>query len=156
MCLQNNKIDMDNINIDNFKVFVFDLDNTLYLHDADSNYRNEYSEKIKDFLNQLKQKDKILCIATHNKHPNTILNRMHIYHYFDEIIYEKRNVVPWINNIREYTNKKEMLMEIKMKLDVSNDDIIFFDDVDYNVKEVSSIGIQSIKVSPIKGLKIRS
>jgi len=140
------------ISIHDYKVFVFDLDNTLYLHLVDYSYREEYTQKIKDFLQQLKDNGKILCLATHNKSPYNYLSRMNIYDLFHEIIYEKRDVNPWDNSIYEYTNKKYMLQEIIDKTNVSTQEVIFFDDVYYNVDEVKSLGIESIRVSPKKGI----
>ena len=151
---------MDRINIssvlDKYKVFVFDLDNTLYLHNVDYYYNKEYVRKVKIFLDILKTNNKILCIATHNKEPYSILGKMNMINYFDEIIYEKRNVSPWTHYISEYTNKKEMLYEIINKINVSVNEVVFFDDVDYNINEVQSIGVKSIKVSPVTGIQIEN
>jgi HAD superfamily phosphatase (TIGR01681 family) len=140
------------ISIHDYKVFVFDLDNTLYLHSVDYSYRQEYTQKIKDFLQQLKDNGKILCLATHNKSPYNYLSRMDIYDLFHEIIYEKKDVNPWDNSIYEYTNKKYMIQEIIDKTNVSTQEVIFFDDVYYNVDEVKSLGIESIRVSPKTGI----
>ncbi len=140
------------ISIHDYKVFVFDLDNTLYLHLVDYSYREEYTQKIRDFLQQLKDNGKILCLATHNKSPYSYLSRMDIYDLFHEIIYETRDVHPSLNSIYDYTNKKDMVQEIIDKTNVSTQDVIFFDDVYYNINEVKSLGIESIRVSPKKGI----
>jgi hypothetical protein len=34
-----------------YKIFVFDLDNTLYLHKVTGEYRDVYHRKVKNFLN---------------------------------------------------------------------------------------------------------
>lgn len=52
-----------------YKMFVFDLDNTLFLHNVDSIYAEEYHKKVKNFLVYLKDSDKKLYIATHNFDP---------------------------------------------------------------------------------------
>jgi HAD superfamily phosphatase (TIGR01681 family) len=142
----------ENICIHNYKVFVFDLDDTLYLHRVEVSYRLEYTQKIKEFLQSLKEKGKILCLATHNKSPYSYLHRMEIYDLFHEIIYEKKNVNSYSNSIYEYTNKKDMILEILDKTKMSNEDVIFFDDVDYNIDEVKSLGIETVIVSPKTGI----
>lgn len=52
-----------------YKIFVFDLDNTLYLHNVDQIYAEKYHKKVVNFLNYLKYSDKLLYIATHNFNP---------------------------------------------------------------------------------------
>lgn len=140
------------ISIHDYKVFVFDLDDTLYLHNVEYSYREEYTQKIRDFLQHLKDNGKIVCLATHNKSPYYYLSRMDIYNLFHEIIYEKKDVNPKYNSIYEYTNKKYMVQEIIDKTNVSTQDVIFFDDVYYNINEVKSLGIESIRVSPTTGI----
>lgn len=142
------------ISIHNYKVFVFDLDNTLYLHSVDYSYRQEYTQKIKEFLQFLKSEGKILCLATHNRQPYYYLNIMEIYDLFHEVVYEQKDVTPRSHTIYEYTNKKEMLQEIIEKTNTSNEEVIFFDDVHYNLKEVKSLGIETVYVSPYKGINI--
>jgi HAD superfamily phosphatase (TIGR01681 family) len=144
----------EKINIKNYKVFVFDLDNTLYLRRADLIYRKSYNIKIKQFLKFLKDNGKIVCLATHNKSPYKYLFEMDIYDIFQEIIYETRNVSLSKNTIREYTNKKDMIQEILQKTNVSNNDIVFFDDVYYNINQVNSLDIDVVLVSPEIGIII--
>lgn len=144
------------ISIHNYKVFVFDLDDTLYLHRVDLSYRLEYTQKIKEFLYTLKQQGKILCLATHNRSPYYYLNQMEIYDLFHEIIYEKKDVHPRHNSIYEYTNKKDMIQEILDKTNTSIADVIFFDDVHYNIDEVRSLGIETVIVSPKKGIALEN
>lgn len=147
---------MSEISIENYKVFVFDLDDTLYLHSVNYDYRVEYTKKIREFLQSLRDMGKILCLATHNKSPYHYLNKMDISDLFDEIVYEQKDVSPNYNSIYEYTNKKDMIQEIIMKTNVSTNDIVFFDDMDYNLQEVKSIGVESIKVYPCKGIVLDS
>jgi HAD superfamily phosphatase (TIGR01681 family) len=77
---------MSEISIENYKVFVFDLDDTLYLHRVNYDYRIEYTKKIREFLQSLRDMGKILCLATHNKSPYHYLNKMDISELFDEIV----------------------------------------------------------------------
>lgn len=142
------------ISINNYKVFVFDLDDTLYLHGVDSCYRNEYTKKVKNFLQSLNDSGKIVCLATHNKSPYHYLNRMEIYDMFHEVVYETRDVHPSTNSIYDYTNKKEMIQEILDKTNASIEDVIFFDDHMYNINEVKSIGVETVRVSPTTGILI--
>lgn len=142
------------ISIHDYKVFVFDLDDTLYLHRVDWEYRQEYTQKIREFLQCLKDQGKILCLATHNRKPFYYLNKMDMYDMFDEIVYEKKDVSPWSHSIYDYTNKKDMIQEILDKTNTSITDVVFFDDVHYNINEVKSLGIEAIRVSPITGIAL--
>jgi FMN phosphatase YigB (HAD superfamily) len=45
-----------------------------------------------------------------------------------------------------------MIQEIIDKTNVSTQEVIFFDDVYYNVDEVKSLGIESVRVSPKIGI----
>lgn len=137
----------------NFKVYVFDLDDTLYLHtNKDIEYKNEYHIKVKKYLEKLKKRNKILCLATHNSNPMTYLKRIGIEDMFDEIVYELKDLNAHVNEISEYTSKKEMITEIMKKTGYKKNKIIFFDDSDYNIDQVNSIGVKSIKVSQLSGL----
>lgn len=137
-----------------YKIFVFDLDNTLYLHNVDENYAEMYHKKVKNFLMYLKDNDKILYVATHNFNPTNYLNRINIQPLlFNGIIKETKNVHPSLNSITEYTSKKDMILEIlNNHNDLTKNDIIFFDDHDYNIKEVDSINVKSIYVNECKGI----
>ena len=137
-----------------YKIFVFDLDDTLYLHNVDKNYVEIYHKKVKNFLVYLKDNDKRLYIATHNFGPSSLLNRMDIPPLlFNGIIKETKNVNPYINHINEYTSKKDMILEILDKNpEFTTDDVVFFDDHEYNIKEVESINVKSIRVDARKGI----
>lgn len=137
---------------DIYKVFVFDLDNTLYLHNVNSVYSDRYHKDVKVFLENLKNKNKILCIATHNKNPNNYLDKIEISHLFDYIIYEKKNVHPYLNSIHEYTGKDEMIQEIIDKTKFKKEEIIFYDDADYNIKKVENFGVKSVKIDANIGI----
>lgn len=151
-----NTVDVE-INTDkqlkDYKIFVFDLDNTLYLHNGNKIYTDEYHKKVKNFLVYLKDNDKKLYIATHNFNPIKYLDKLNITELFDGIIKETKNVHPSLNTIMEYTSKKYMMLEIlNNHTDLTKDDIIFFDDHNYNIKEVESINVKSIYVNQLKGI----
>lgn len=140
-----------------YKIFVFDLDNTLYLHNVNQVYTENYHKKVKNFLMYLKDNDKILYIATHNFEPTKWLNRINISPLlFNGIIKETKNVNQYNNCISEYTSKKDMILEIlDNQNDFTKDDVIFFDDHNYNIKEVESINVKCIYVDELKGINFR-
>lgn len=137
-----------------YKILVFDLDNTLYLHHVDQIYSETYHKKVKNFLMYLKDNDKLLYIATHNFHPDNYLNKINVPPLlFDGIIKETKDVHPSLNSIMEYTSKKDMVLEILDKhKNLTKDDIIFFDDHMYNIKEVEKLNVKSIYVNEMKGI----
>lgn len=137
-----------------YKIFVFDLDDTLYLHNVNKDYVKVYHKKVKNFLDYLKDNNKILYIATHNFNPDLYLYRMKISQLlFDGIIKETKDVNPESNSIIDYTSKKDMILEILNKQpNLTKDDIIFFDDHIYNINEVNSINVKSIHVDKKKGI----
>jgi HAD superfamily phosphatase (TIGR01681 family) len=137
-----------------YKIFVFDLDNTLFLHNVDQTTGEKYHKKVKSFLNYLKDSDKLLYIATHNFYPSNYLNRIDIPPLlFNGIIKETKDVHPSFNNISEYTSKKDMILEILDKhKDLTKDDVIFFDDHTFNIKEVEKLNVKSIYVNQSKGI----
>lgn len=139
-----------------YKVYVFDLDDTLYLHtNNDDKYKTEYHIKVKKYLLKLKTQNKIICLATHNKDPMYYLKKINIEkHMFDHVVYELKNVNSSVNKIHEYTSKRDMIMEIMVKTGYKKNKVIFFDDSDYNIDQVQSIGVKSIKVSRINGLNL--
>jgi HAD superfamily phosphatase (TIGR01681 family) len=142
---------VDKIDYINYKVFVFDLDYTLHLHE---NHTSLYTNRIIELLSLLKEHNKILCIATHNKNPQIYLKQINIENFFDEIISEKKNVNCWVNSIEDFTSKKLMLTEIMNKFNCNQNEIVFFDDSDHNINEVNNLEIKSIKVSSKTGIDI--
>lgn len=137
-----------------YKIFVFDLDNTLFLHKVGNIYREQYNKKLKNFLNYLKDNDKLLYIATHNFNPNIILYEMNILpSFFTGIIKETKDVWSNLNTIDQYTSKKDMILDIlNNNKNFSKNDIIFFDDAIYNIKQVESIHVKSIYVQELNGI----
>ena len=148
------KLEEENIVKDKLekKVYVFDLDNTLFLHHSEANYAEKYHKDVGSFLIKLKMENKKLYIASHNKAPYWYLDRIGIRYLFDDVIYEKKDMNCRINKIDEYTSKKDMLLEIMKKEMCTNSEIIFFDDHDYNISQVMSLNVKSIKVDPVKGI----
>jgi HAD superfamily phosphatase (TIGR01681 family) len=137
-----------------YKIFVFDLDNTLFLHKVKDEYRSRYHRKVKNFLNYLRDSGKKLYIATHNFDPNFLLYGIDVPpSWFNGIIRETKDVNPRVNYIEDYTSKKDMIFEIlKNHKNLTVDDVIFFDDHPYNIKQVESIDVKSIYVDELKGI----
>jgi HAD superfamily phosphatase (TIGR01681 family) len=136
--------------IDKAQVLVFDLDDTLYLHNG---CYDDYHNDIKDFLEELSKRNKVLCIATHNGAPNKLLERIKIKHLFEYIIFETKDLNPYLNSVLDYTNKKDMIREIMEKTKCGIKDIIFFDDNIYNIVQVESLNVRCVFV-PDKGLDL--
>jgi len=147
-------LDLENYKYIDYKVHVFDLDNTLYLHTCIKNYTENYHKKIKEFLEKLKEMGKKLYIASHNKNPNHYLDILGIRDLFDGVIFEQKDVCPSINSITEYTSKADMLYDIIKCENCNISDVVFFDDAEYNINIVNDIGIKSIKVNPLLGLQV--
>ena len=139
-----------------YKIFVFDLDNTIILKKVDILYASDYKSKIIKFLSLLKNKGKFIYIASHNREPDEVLYCHNIPLYlFDGIIGERKILSKHINKIEEYTNKKDMILEILSKhKNLSKEDLVFFDDIEYNIQQVESINVRSILVDRYKGILI--
>lgn len=136
------------INYNDYKIFVFDLDYTLFLHE---NHTTLYSDHIRNLLTCLKNNNKILCIATHNRSPSQFLIQMRIKHLFNDIIYETKTLYN-CDDIKFFTSKKDMIIDIMYKYNCQPNDIIFFDDNPYNINQAESIDIKSILVSNKTGI----
>jgi HAD superfamily phosphatase (TIGR01681 family) len=139
----------------NYKIFVFDLDHTLYLHKVHEFdvYYKTYHDKVKNLLTYLKDNNKLLYIATHNTSPDYYLNKINIKELFDDIIMETKDLCHKKNSIKEYTSKKDMILEILEKnIQYTLEDVLFFDDHPYNIKQVNSIGVKCIYVDELKGI----
>lgn len=125
------------------KVYIFDLDDTLYLRKVDDEYKKNYEYELIKFLTKLKNNNKILGVASHNISPRYFLRMMNIDTYFDYII-------------GEYPRKKSnMIVEILKNINKVKEDVIFFDDLDSNIIECNENGIKSIKIDPRKGIEFK-
>lgn len=124
------------------KLFIFDLDNTLYLQHVSHEHRIQYEEKLRIFLQELIDNNKLLAIASHNSNPREILSYMQIDHYFDP------NLI-----IGEYPRDKfNMIEELLQKTNCIASDCIFFDDYPENVYHCEINGIKSILVKSSLGI----
>lgn len=133
------------------KLFIFDLDDTLYLRykkKLSSCYNNndtelsQYTKKITEILKKIKQQDKIITMASHNRNPTRILEKMDILHFFSIII-------------GEYPRKKDtMVMEILEKTGCSKEEAIFFDDHPEHIIDVQNFGVDTYFVDSIHGIDL--
>lgn len=137
-----------------YKIFVFDLDETLFLKKVDPVFADDYHKKVQSFLTFLKENNKLLYIATHNSFPNGALNFLGINSILDGVIKETRDVNPVANDIEDYTDKKDMILEIlDNHKDLSTEDVVFFDDNDYNIKKVENINVKCVYIDNTVGIK---
>lgn len=136
--------------INNTKVYVFDLDDTLYMHEM-CRPRN-YHKKVKQALKKIKENGKKLAIATHRHHPEELLEILDIKSLIDVIITEKRPVHNSTHDIEDYTPKSYMMREIMSILKCKKKHMLFFDDSPYNIKKVRGFKVKSILVNPYTGI----
>jgi HAD superfamily phosphatase (TIGR01681 family) len=137
-----------------YKIFVFDLDDTLVLHKAEKPYALEYKSRMIKFLVSLKKQGKFIYIVSHNREPDEVLyyNNIPLY-LFDDILGETKLLSKHVNKIEEYTSKKDMVIKILNRhKDLAKDDLVFFDDHKYNIKQVESINVKSILVDKYIGI----
>lgn len=131
----------------NTKVYVFDLDDTLYMHRMKKSW--VYHAKVKTELKKLKEKGKKLAMATHRSHPEELLDLLGIKNLFDVVISEKKPVHNLTHTIEEYTLKSEMMRDIMKILKCKKKHMLFFDDSSYNIKKVRDFKVKSILVSDL-------
>lgn len=154
------------------KIFFFDLDNTLFLHYAQEPYKSEYHRKIISYLKDLKNKDNLICLVTHNPSPKVILKDLiHLFDYIysPEIISfaefmilstdnedKIKNCTPWVcsDQVSLCKNKAIVIKDILSRFNFKYYQAIFFDDNYNHIKSVRDIGIESILVNPLVGIII--
>jgi HAD superfamily phosphatase (TIGR01681 family) len=133
--IKNNKNIIDEkylLTPNNKQLYIFDLDDTLYLRtmrgycDID-----EFHKYIKDIIFKLYKSGKILCIASHNKNVKYCLEKLDILDLFTYIIGEYPR------------SKKTMVLEILDNMKITSDQAVFFDDLIKNIKDVSELGVES-------------
>lgn len=125
-----------------YKVCVFDLDETLVHYDLFTPLLFPDTIEILKFA---KDNGVKLCIASHNYGSETLLKYLGIVDYFD-----------YIFGYYDTTHKQSHLQEIIDKYNVSNGDIIFFDDTTENIQSGRDIGINSVLVNFRKGIKLET
>jgi predicted phosphatase len=115
---------------------IFDYDYTLYDNDKSSFYDNYLREK----LTELKTMGKCLTIASHNSSAKEYIHRKSLGHFFDMYICQ-------------YPRSKDtMVTEILDKMGYKAEDAIFYDDMEYNVDDVSKLGVASYLVNHLTGI----
>jgi HAD superfamily phosphatase (TIGR01681 family) len=122
------------------KLYVFDLDNTLYLWEVKKNIQELYSKQLKQYLAELHNKGAVLAIASHNTNPKRYLRYMDIDNLFTHVI-------------GEYPRSKDtMLAEILLSTGIKHYDTVFFDDMQKNLDLVAKMGIECYKADDIWGI----
>jgi hypothetical protein len=151
-------------------LFIFDLDDTLFLHNLDEYNRKKYEDRLIPFLYNLKKSGKILTLVTYNTDPQKFLNEKSIGHLFDYIY------MPSVMSFEEYQNSNKfyenstvwitgravkicrckgvIAQQILEKYSCSPEVCIFFDDHKPNVDKVKQLGIESVLVDPLVGIQL--
>lgn len=156
----------------NKDLFIFDLDDTLLLHNLDEYSRKKYEDQLIPFLYNLKNSGKILTLVTYNTNPQKFLNEKSICHLFDYIysplvmsldeyqmsakFYDNSSV--WItqNTVKICTCKVVITQQIIEKYTCTPEKTIFFDDYKVTVNKVKQLGVESVLVDPVKGIPFTS
>lgn len=149
------------------KVYIFDLDNTLILHNSREPYKSEYHNKVSFGLKRLKSDGKMLCLVTYNTNPASVLKDLtHLFDHvytpdmitLDEYRSNSERFVDstvWMcsKNVRICKNKAIVINDLLKNLDdVSPNQVIFFDDNLNHVCAVQRLGVLSVPVNPVKGI----
>lgn len=139
------------------KMFIFDLDNTLYdfYTTKDSIMETEeYKKKIVNMLETLKANNKIIAICTYNIIPMYTLSkrRPELLHYFNlglgNIIYPTSAL-----GFIYYREKSLMILEFAKNFNgILPSDIVLFDDQESNIEDVRNHGMTGILVDTKKGI----
>lgn len=155
--------------VDNYNLYIFDLDDTLYLRSVSEEYKKFYEQKIKEYFKKLISQNKTLAIVSYNANPHKILKCMEIDSFFSHIcspivkheselteedIHKDISSIVYTadGNARLIESKAIMINKLLQKTNHCKEEIIFFDDLDDNIKKVSDFGICSVLVNPQIGL----
>lgn len=137
-------INLDPRNIMDKKLFIFDFDDTIYLHNIPT-YENEiYLFQMLKLFDYLKNNNKILAIASTNQYVEDELYSifgLSYSNYFDIIIGERYH-------------KKYMFPKILEHTKCLPSDTIFFDDLKKNTDQANSLGITTYHVTSKYGIDL--
>lgn len=124
------------------RLHIFDYDETLY---SNSTYENnkKYKTYIINTILDLKQKGKLIAMASHNINAESYFYRIYpeIYHCFDMFVCEYP------------LNKDIMVASILDNLNCKPDEAIFYDDRKYNIERVEQLGVFCYLVDETIGIK---
>lgn len=151
----------------NKAVYIFDLDDTLLLHNVQEPYRSHYFSKITSLLKDLKRQGKVLCMVTYHCKPHSVMNEdIHLFDhiYSPEVMtiteYQSKGVFPdstvWMSgkNVRICRSKAVVIREMISKLAFQFDQVVFFDDNPHHVYSVQQLGVHAFLVNPCKGIPL--
>lgn len=148
------------------KLFIFDLDNTIYFNQYDDYYK-EFHINIHHLIKKLYEQGKIIAIVTYNLDPESCLEFLNIKEYvsyiykpinslqeYDLTLYDIRSETTYLDKIYYHLYKSFFINNLKTKLThISNDEMIFFDDSIYNIKDVEkNCNIECVPVDSKTGL----
>jgi FMN phosphatase YigB (HAD superfamily) len=131
------------INVNDYDLFIFDYDATLYILDTDAFKQESYKNRLYDFLYNLKQQGKKLSIASHNVSVHQcIKNATHLNEFFEnEFIFGEYPI-----------NKSFLVSAIIHKSNCKKEKTIFFDDLLTNILHVQEYGVKSVLIDPYMGI----
>jgi FMN phosphatase YigB (HAD superfamily) len=118
---------------------IFDLDNTLY-----NPTTNELYPDVIHILDYLKSNNIRMFVCSHNCNGKKLLQDHNILHYFEDI-------ACYASNITKIPNMKQLIL--RNNIDIH--DIVFFDDIMDNIRDMRQLGIKSVYVmDPNNGIQI--
>lgn len=152
------------------KVFIFDLDNTIYFNENDP-YYNKFHNDVYYLIKNLYEQGKIIAIITYNLSPESCLEFLNIKQYVSFIYkpivsLKKHNLslkdiyshTSFEDIIYYYPYKSFFIKNLKTQKEMNNiinEEIIFFDDSVNNIRDVkNNCNIECIHVNSKIGLDI--
>ncbi|KAI8825172.1 uncharacterized protein EV422DRAFT_564506 [Fimicolochytrium jonesii] len=125
------------------RLYIFDLDNTLYLGRAERHRRLQYERRLLPFLNNLAAHGHLLAVATFNTDAEVLLLNMGIRSLFDSVVQTAR------------ATKSEMVSSICSKYPyIPTHNVHYYDDDYDSVMDVRALGIRATNVAPLTGVPI--
>lgn len=125
------------------KLYIFDLDDTLYLGRASPRRRSEYEARLVPYLTKLHGDGHFLTVASSNCLAKKRLSEMGLLSLFHMIISD------------ETISKAIMVQRIRDAFpSVKLEDVTYYDDDFENVLSVSAIGVKAVNVAPLTGVRM--
>ena len=124
------------------RLHIFDYDHTLYISSTYEK-RLTYKNYIINTIRDLKQKGKLIAMASHNINADKYVYREYpeIYNCFDVFVCDYP------------IDKKFMVSFILDHLDCKPNEAIFYDDRTYNIESVEKLGVFCYLVNKTTGIK---
>ncbi|KAJ3164707.1 hypothetical protein HDU88_005142 [Geranomyces variabilis] len=140
-------------------LFIFDLDDTLYLWKLGPAARAAYEAKLRTYLERLRDDGATLAVASFNRNACRVLTSMGIRHLFSQVIcpQELRTGPLAADPALEFDDedKASMVLRICNSFpDIPRENVRFFDDDVDSVEAVQALGIFATTVSARRGIFI--